>query len=234
MPDLGDTNDSEFSGPETGGSFGDPPDPLEEAADAPPGNSPEAPESAGPSGEESSDEEDLSTSDDVRAETFKKFGKTYRISERDAGYSAWELYQELQEGEDREPNDLDEEILDELMMNGHYERRFDIGSSSFVLRTVGPKTRHHAVHALNETLEDEAATPAMRNMLIVAEQLAAFNGESTTQGAPQADFESKTAVQARIQFCQDLATPILDAIGSRVNAFRDRVNDATSRSVSNF
>lgn len=225
MPELGDADDQEFE-TQRSGSFGEPPDPLEEAAE-----SDAAPEE---SSTEEKDPEDLSKSDDVSAETFEKFGKTYRIAEEDAGFSPWELFQDLKEGEDREPNEMDEDILDELMMQGYYERQFEIGNSSFRLRTVGPKTRHHAVHVINETLEEEAVTPAMRNMLIVAEQLSVFNGESTTQSAPQSDFESRPAVKARVQFCTDLATPVLDAIGSRVNAFRDRVNTATSRSVSNF
>jgi hypothetical protein len=233
MPDLGDTNDREFDGPGSeDGSFGSPPepdaDPIEEAADTP------AEEPEGEASEEGPEAEDWSLADDVQDDTFEKFGKTYRIAEEDAGYSPWELYQDLKEGENREPNEMDKEILDELMMQGHYERQFEIGSSTFVLRTVGPDTRHHAIHSLNETLNSEAMTPAMRNMLIVAEQLSSFNGESTTQGAPEADFETKKSVMARIQFCRTLATPILDAIGSRVNAFRDRISTATSRSVSNF
>lgn len=245
MPELGNTDDNEFGGAsQQSGSFGSPPDPdedpLESAAETgsdsvSEGNEPvNTPPSAENQSGSDGDSEDLSAEDEVSIETFQKFGKTYRISEEDAGYSPWEIFQDLKQGEDRDPNEMDKEILDDLMMEGYYERSFEIGNSSFRVRTVGPKTRHHAVHALNEMLDQDRVTPAMRNMLIVAEQLSSFNGESTVQSAPSVDFESKSSVQARIRFCQDLATPILDAVGSRVNAFRDRVNTATSRSVSNF
>jgi hypothetical protein len=251
MPDLGNTSKRDNDSGNDG-SFGSPPDPIQDAAGD--SGSPEPP--AEPAGQERSSQEssqrqegsapettgddsnesadDLSLSNEVHTDTFEKFGKTYRMSEEDAGYSLWERFQDLKEGEDRSPNALDKAILDDLMMQGYYEREFEIGGSSFALRTVGPKTRHYSVHILQEMLEGQNLTAPMRNTLIVAEQLSLFKGQSTTGQVPSADFESKAAVEARIRFCQDLATPILDAIGSRVNAFRDRVETATTRSVSNF
>jgi hypothetical protein len=168
-------------------------------------------------------------------DSLEEFADTYRISEGDAGYTPQEILKELREGEEREPNELDEEILDSLLMNGYYEREFSILSDkNFKLRTIDSQCSHNAVLVMREIsgVDDNGMiTTSMDNTMLVAQHLSEFMGEPTCD---KNQFHRKPEIEKRFRKASEMATPILDAIGSRINAFRQRVNDATNRSIANF
>lgn len=226
MPELGNSDDDS----DRGGSFGEPPNPLDEYAD----------DGAEDQGAQESDENNgTETSRDGMSETdissLEAFAQTYRISETDAGFTPQEILDEMKEGDGREPNELDEEILDGLIVEGFYEREFDLGSTSFRLRTADPNVSHNVVRVLQDTLEDdEPMTKAVRGPMLVSQHLSYFREEQMPGAGAGAQFSSTSALRARFERCMGLPTPLLDGIGERVNAFRERVQDATSRSIANF
>lgn len=228
MPELGSPDDDT----QPSGSFGEPTSPLEEYEDTG-GETGDPQSSEQESGESEESSRDGTSETDVSS--LEAFAETYRISETDAGFTPQEILDEMKEGEDREPNALDEEILDGLIVEGFYEREFDLGSTSFRLRTADPNVSHNVVRVLQDTLgDDEPMTKAVRGPMLVSQHLSYFRGEQMPGAGSGAKFSSTSALRARFQRCMNLPTPLLDGIGERVNAFRERVQDATSRSIANF
>jgi hypothetical protein len=104
------------------------------------------------------------------------------------------------------------------------------------MRTTSPRVLHNAVLAL---LQEDAEvqgriTAAQQNALTVAESLAAYNGEPTCQAQNQKDFESMGAITQRLEFVMGLPLPVVNAIGSRLNAFQNQIQVATRKQTANF
>jgi hypothetical protein len=233
MPELGSPD-------QNSGSFGEPPNPLDEYDGGGP-QSAESSESESAGGEDEEEPaqgepaQETGSRQDTDLSSLEAFAETYRIAETDAGFTPREIMEEMREGEEREPNELDEEILDGLIMEGHYEREFELGATSFRLRTADPNVTHNVVRVLQDTLgEDEPITQAVRGPMLVSQHLSYFRGEQMPGAAPEESFSSTEALKARFRECMEVPTPVLDAIGERVNAFRERVKDATDRSIANF
>ena len=234
MPELGPPD-------ENSGSFGEPPNPLDEYDGEGPQSASGETASGAADGEEESVQGEPEQEDggpqgpETDLSSLEAFADTYRIAETDAGFTPREIMEEMKEGEEREPNELDEKILDGLIMEGHYEREFELGATSFRLRTADPNVTHNVVRVLQDTLgEDEPITQAVRGPMLVSQHLSYFRGEQMPGAAPRESFSSTDALKARFRECMEVPTPVLDAIGERVNAFRERVQDATNRSIANF
>lgn len=220
MPQLGNTDDS-------------PENPLDEYGD----DSEDAPEISEEEREKAVEEieEEATTGPDLA--NLKAFSDTYRISEEDAGFTPQEVFEEMKEGKDREPNELDKEILDGLLIQGHYSHSFeiDVGSGhSFTFRTIGSRCSHNAMLVIRDVADADQegfVSQSIDNTMLVAQHLAKINGEPTCE---LSRFASREQIRKRFDRASNLPTPLLDSMGRRVNSFRNRVSDAMERSIENF
>ena len=158
---------------------------------------------------------------------------SYRMQDQDMGLTVSEVRDRLLKT-NSEPTEDEEEILDQLIFKGFYERTLKLGKrGSFTLRTTSPRVLHNAILALIKE-GDSKVTGAQQNALTVAESLSSYNGELTCQARNQDDFESLEAITQRLEFVMGMPLPVVNAIGSRLNAFQNQIQVATRKQTANF
>lgn len=169
-------------------------------------------------------------------DTDKAFYREYRITGADLGSTPDEILMRLK-SESQEPDELDEEILDQLLFTGGYQREYKMGKKgSFVLRTISPAAMSRSESALGKVIgENEDPTIFAVKATMVARSLDQINGRriDSTDGSQEA-FESEEALMERIRYVLSMQTVLVDTIGDRLNAFIVRVKRATEKSISTF
>jgi hypothetical protein len=165
----------------------------------------------------------------------QEFMRDYRIGLKDMGFSPEEVLRRIK-AEDREPTQLDEEILDGLMM-GFYRREYELTKKySFVLRTLSLQGMLNGDMAIEKIADGKAVNAFLFQAGQVARFLESFNGKPTCAFtmSDQDSFERQDALEARVKFVMRLPGPVVDAIGERLNGFVNRTSDAANRNLTNF
>lgn len=241
-PSVSGTEEDPFRDFDQQGSFGEPPsaEDQENVSQETFGDSSSTKEE---SGKESSDQDSQDFSEESSKEEplaptkeLFEFLSTYRFTREDLGFTPEEVYRNKFE-EDDEPDALEQDVLDAMIFQGAYTQDFSIGDKvTFTLSTHRPMATRNALSILREKeTDDQSGMDTMFNTMMVARNLVQIRGKETCKADPgDQKFKSRESIKKRFEFCNDLPQPILDAIGSRVNMFLQRIGKATMRDLTNF